>query len=74
MTWFRQSRGVHRHLSAKNAVINGAESKDLGLPSSVQANDTDSGISQLEYGSQAPVANIAESKVTFSNGVDTSFA
>jgi hypothetical protein len=52
MTCFYQSRGEHRDVNAKNVVISGVESKDLGLPSSVQANDTDSGISQLEYGSQ----------------------
>ncbi|KAH9564230.1 hypothetical protein CY35_04G015000 [Sphagnum magellanicum] len=72
MTCFYQSRGEHRDVNAKNVVISGVESKDLGLPSSVQANDTDSGISQLEYGSQAPFANRAESKGTFST-VDTSF-
>ncbi len=46
MTCFHQSRGEHHDLNAKS--VSGVESKGLRLPLSVQASDTDSGISQLE--------------------------
>ncbi|KAH8963480.1 hypothetical protein BDL97_04G013600 [Sphagnum fallax] len=73
MTYCHQSRGWYRDLSAKNVAICGVEIKDFCLAWSVQAHNTGSGISQLEYGSQVPFANIAESKGKFSTGVDTSF-
>jgi hypothetical protein len=69
MTCFYQSRGEHRDVNAKNVVISGVESKDLGLPSSAQANDTDSGISQLEYSSQ-----VFYTKSGFSSSSNTSGA
>ncbi len=56
-------------MNAKNVVISGVESKDLGLPSSAQANDTDSGISQLEYSSQ-----VFYTKSGFSSSSNTSGA
>jgi hypothetical protein len=52
MACFQQSRGEHRDLNANNVVIIGVERKDFRLPSSVEARNADSGISQLEYGSQ----------------------
>jgi hypothetical protein len=52
MTYFHQSRGWYRDLSAKNVAICGVEIKDFCLAWSVQAHNTGSGISQLEYGSQ----------------------
>ncbi|CAM6071874.1 unnamed protein product [Sphagnum tenellum] len=72
MTCFHQSRGGHRDLSVRDVAMCGVERKSFFLPQSMQAHDTDSGISQLEYGSQVSFANIAESKGSFSTGVDIS--
>jgi hypothetical protein len=69
MMCLHQSRGEHRDLNAKSVVTSGVESKDLRLPSSVQANDIDSGISQLEY-----VSQVFDRKSGFSSSSNTSGA
>ncbi len=69
MACFQQSRGEHRDLNANNVVIIGVERKDFRLPSSVEARNADSGISQLEYGSQ-----VFDTKSGFSSSSNTSGA
>ncbi len=69
MTYFHQSRGWYRDLSAKNVAICGVEIKDFCLAWSVQAHNTGSGISQLEYGSQ-----VFYTKRGFSSSSNTSGA
>ncbi len=68
MTCFYKNRGEHRDLEAKSVVISGVESEDLRFPS-VQENDTDSGVSHLEYGSR-----VFDTKSGFSSSSNTSGA